>query len=335
MRNIVMGFDGTWNRPNQVDRDRQVPTNVVKLLRALEPGPSLLKYYSTGVGTAGTLDKVWGGVAGRGLFGNMREAWSWLGEHYRPGDRLFLFGFSRGAFTARSLAGMLAVCGVAASRPGAGNADADEACRIYRQRDAGKRARLGARFRHDHHCHDAIVHMLGVWDTVGAMGLPTRGPMGWATRARHGFHNVRLGTHIRHAYHALAINERRAPFAPSLWQYPVPASVETVQQMWFAGVHSNIGGGYVDAGLSDITLMWMLEQAQQQGLSLNDNYVQRRVDPDVFGELRDSLSPVYRTPLTGLPRQREIGSGAPGEAVHLSAWERWRAVSRPDVAPWE
>tara|TARA_R110002072_G_scaffold76492_1_gene179453 strand:- start:5687 stop:6673 length:987 start_codon:yes stop_codon:yes gene_type:complete len=328
MRNIVMGFDGTWNRPDQMDRGRQVASNVVKLLRALEPGPQLLKYYDTGVGTAGTLDKVWGGAAGRGLFGNMREAWTWLGEHYRPGDRLFLIGFSRGAFTARSLAGMLAVCGI-------GRADADEACRIYRQRDAGKRARLGARFRNEHHCHSADVYMLGVWDTVGAMGLPTRGPMGWATRARHGFHNVRLGKHIRHAYHALAINERRAPFTPSLWQHPVPDSVQTVQQMWFAGVHSNVGGGYADAGLSDITLQWMLEHVQRHGLCLNTDYVMRRVDPNVFGELRDSLSPIYRTPLTGLPRQRVIGSGAPGESVHLSAWQRWRAVSRPDSPPWE
>ena len=243
-------------------------------------------------------------------------------------SRLFLIGFSRGAFTARSLAGMLAVCGI-------GRADADEACRIYRQRDAGKRARLGARFRNEHHCHSADVYMLGVWDTVGAMGLPTRGPMGWATRARHGFHNVRLGKHIRHAYHALAINERRAPFTPSLWQHPVPDSVQTVQQMWFAGVHSNVGGGYADAGLSDITLQWMLEHVQRHGLCLNTDYVMRRVDPNVFGELRDSLSPIYRTPLTGLPRQRVIGSGAPGESVHLSAWQRWRAVSRPDSPPWE
>lgn len=349
MRNLVMGFDGTWNTPDQMDRDRQVPTNVVKLLRALQPGSELIKYYDTGVGTRGRLDKLWGGAAGRGLFCNVREGWLWLGQHYRPGDRLFLFGFSRGAYTARSLAGMLAVCGVcpvagsgrgsvAASAAGAAGhlADelADEACHIYRERDPDKRSRLGARFRHDHHCHPGSVHMLGVWDTVGAMGLPTVGPLGRVTRTRHGFHNVRLGGHIRHAYHALALNEQRAAFAPSLWQHPVPASVQTVQQMWFAGVHSNIGGGYACAGLSDITLEWMLSHAARHGLTLNPDYMRRRIDPNVFGELRDSLSAFYRTPLAGRPREREVGTGMPGEAVHLSAWQRWRAVSRPEVGRW-
>lgn len=331
MRNIVLGFDGTWNRPDQMDRDRQVPTNVVKLLRALQPGPQLLKYYDTGVGTAGKLDKLWGGAAGRGLFMNVRDAWLWLSQHYRPGDRLYLFGFSRGAYTARSLAGMLAVCGVGMGRD---EVDADQACHIYRERDLRKRDRLGARFRHDFHCHLADVHMLGVWDTVGAMGLPTRGPLGRVTRARHGFHNVRLGHHIRHAFHALALNEQRAAFTPSLWQHPVPAAVQTVEQMWFAGVHSNIGGGYACSGLSDITLHWMLSHARAQGLALNEDYVRRRVDPDVFGELRDSLSALYRTPLAGRPRLRAVGTGVPGEAVHLSAWQRWRAVSRPEAPPW-
>ncbi|ALO46398.1 DUF2235 domain-containing protein [Pseudohongiella spirulinae] len=333
MRKLVMGFDGTWNTPDQMDRDRQVPTNVVKLLRALQSGAGLLKYYDTGVGTVGRLDRLWGGAAGRGLFANVRDGWLWLSRHYRPGDRVYLFGFSRGAYTARSLAGMLAICGIG---PGEGAAQslADEACRIYRERDPDKRGRMGARFVHEHHCRPGTVDMLGVWDTVGAMGLPTRGPLGQVTRRRHGFHNVRLGANIRHAYHALALNEQRAAFTPSLWQHPVPPTVQTVQQMWFAGVHSNIGGGYACAGLSDIALQWMLSRAESHGLALNQSYVKRRIDPDVFGELRDSLSMLYRTPLAGGPRPRAVGTGVPGEAVHLSAWQRWRAVSRPDEAPW-
>lgn len=357
MRKLVMGFDGTWNTPEQTDRDRQVPTNVVKLLRALQPGDTLLSYYDTGVGTQGWLDKLWGGAVGYGLFANVREGWLWLGQHYRPGDQVFLFGFSRGAYTARSLAGMMAVCGVCPGAASGGESGgesgaepdreasgefsggydgescgetdcklADEACRIYRVRDAEKRIRLGERFRADHHCHPGIVHMLGVWDTVGALGLPTIGPLGYLTRRRHGFHNTRLGSHIRHAYHALALNERRAAFAPTLWQHPVPESVHTVQQMWFAGVHSNIGGGYACSGLSDITLAWMLWHAAEQGLELNQDYVRRHIEPDVNGEMRDSLSVFYRLPLLGQPRVREVGSGVPGEAVHESAW--WRLQSR-------
>lgn len=115
MRNIVMGADGTWNKPDQVDRQRQVPSNVVKAVRAvMDKSPQIeqLWYYDTGVGTAGLVDKLWGGMAGNGLFGNMRKAYAWLLTHYQPDDRLFLFGFSRGAFTVRSLAGMQAGCGI-------------------------------------------------------------------------------------------------------------------------------------------------------------------------------------------------------------------------------
>ncbi|TFH72247.1 DUF2235 domain-containing protein [Gammaproteobacteria bacterium LSUCC0112] len=317
MRNLVMGFDGTWNTPYQTDRDRLVPTNVVKLLQALQPGPELLRYYDTGVGTAGRLDKLWGGAAGRGLFDNVREGWEWLGRHYQPGDQLYLFGFSRGAYTARSLAGMLSVCGVCPAVDKAQTIVA-EACRLYRERDTDKRHALGERFRQNNHCFPGAVHMLGVWDTVGALGLPTRGPLGHLTRARHGFHNVHLGPHIRHAFHALALHEQRAAFTPTLWQHPVPASVQTVQQMWFAGVHSNIGGGYACTGLSDITLEWMLSQALACGLPIDQEYVRRHIAPDAAGELRDSLSVFYRLPLAGRPRPREVGTGVPGEALHLT-----------------
>ncbi|MDP3516914.1 MAG: DUF2235 domain-containing protein [Pseudohongiella sp.] len=344
MRNIVIGADGTWNKPDQSDRGRQVPSNVVKMVRAVErhsPAVPQICWYCTGVGTAGVIDKMWGGAAGRGLFGNMREAYAWLAAHYQPGDRLFLFGFSRGAFTVRSLAGMLQVCGI--PRAGLGTKVpeaaptattlATTAAHIYRIHDPIKRAQAGAEFREKYQCHPGQVHFLGVWDTVGAMGLPTKGPLGWVTRSRHRFHNVQLGDNICHAYHALAINEQRAPFEPALWQPPCPPQVQTVQQMWFPGVHSNVGGGYVDAGLSDVALLWMMECAASHGLLLNPEYLAKRVDANVFGELRDSVTAAYRTPLTGMPRPRVVGSGALGEAVHISVQQRWFCPSRPDELP--
>lgn len=348
MRNIVMGVDGTWNKPDQVDRQRQVPSNVVKAVRAVRvnaPQVEQLRYYDTGVGTAGMLDKLWGGVAGNGLFGNMRKAYAWLLTQYQPDDRLFLFGFSRGAFTVRSLAGMLGVCGIPQCRGGDAQgvneqdvneqamALADKASQIYRMKDANERQKAGQAFRAEHQSLPGKVHFLGVWDTVGAMGLPTRGPLGWLTRSRHRFHDVCLGDNVSHAYHALAINEQRAPFEPCLWLPPCPTPCKTVEQMWFAGVHSNVGGGYADAGLSDQALMWMLEAAGRHGLVLDPYYLKRRVDPNIFGELRDSLSAMYRTPLTGLPRLRKIGNGALGEAVHPSVFRRWRAPSRPEEIP--
>lgn len=337
MRNLVIGADGTWNKPDQVDRERQVPGNVVKMVRAVErhaPGLTQLRWYCTGVGTDGLIDKMWGGVAGRGLFGNMREAYAWLLTNFLPGDRLFLFGFSRGAFTVRSLAGMLQICGIPSAAAGTPAIKlANEACRIYRLHDSVQRADASAAFRAEHGSLAGQVHFLGVWDTVGAMGLPTKGPLGWLTRSRHRFHNVQLGDNISNAFQALAINEQRAPFEPALWREPCPPQVSNIQQMWFPGVHSNIGGGYVDAGLSDVALTWMMECASAHGLVLNQDYISRRVDPNVFGELRDSLTVSYRTPITGLPRPRAIGTGAPGEAMHLSVQQRWFCPSRPDNLP--
>jgi len=364
VRNLIIGLDGTWNRPDQVDRGRQVPSNVVKIVRAIKCDPEQLRhpppteqdfsqlcYYDTGVGTAGAVDKLWGGAAGRGLFGGMRQAYAWLMLRYRPGDRLFLFGFSRGAFAVRSLAGLLDICGipdlaVASARSGSGSPEdvgidadsyvmtlAEEAARIYRLKDPQRREAAARKFREQRRCQTGAVHFLGVWDTVGALGLPSRGPLGWLTRRRHAFHNVCLGDNVRHARQALAINERRAAFEPALWRGPCPPQVESVQQVWFPGVHSNVGGGYVDPGLSDLALKWMVENAARQGLQIDPHYLSCRVDPNVFGELRDSLTAFYRTPVTGSPRWREIGSGALAEAVHASAYRRWRAASRPEEMP--
>jgi uncharacterized protein (DUF2235 family) len=337
MRNLVIAVDGTWNRPDQFDRGRLVPGNVVKMVRAVATDADVtnqlpqLKYYDSGVGTDGWYDKLWGGVAGRGLFGNLRQAYDWLTQNYQPDDRLFLFGFSRGAYTVRSLAAMLSLCGL----PRDGDSHlAEQAATVYRIHDRDKRMQKAYQFRQQHKCLGVTVHFLGVWDTVGAMGLPTRGPVGYLTRKRHQFHNVCLSPNVMHARQALAINEQRAAFEPSLWMPPAPPSVISIRQLWFAGVHSNVGGGYVDAGLSDIALRWMMDEASAHGLLLNPSYVARRVDPDEFGELRDSLTPLYRTPMAGgLPRLRVIGSGALGEEIHESVYRRWHSPSRPDQMP--
>jgi len=335
MRHLVIATDGTWNKPDQKDQHWLVPSNVVKIARAVDehdPEIEQVKYYDPGVGTAGWFDKIRGGVTGAGLFKNMRQAYAWLIRNHRPEDRLFLFGFSRGAFTARSLAGMLGLCGI----PKSGREPEElaiEAAKAYRIKDPEKRAAACGDFFDRHECSPGEVHVLGVWDTVGALGLPTRGLLGKLTRARHSFHDVSLGANIRHAYHAVAINERRGPFEPTLWRGETPQENQTVIQAWFPGVHSNIGGGYLDAGLSDRALYWMIHKAQEHGLRFNDVYIERRIDPNWFGELRDSMQWYYRTCLTGCPGPRKIGTGALGECIHFSAVERWTSPSRPDGMP--
>lgn len=125
----------------------------------------------------------------------------------------------------------------------------------------------------------------------------------------------------------------RRPFEPALWRGKCPKDVETVEQVWFPGVHGNIGGGYADAGLSDQALEWMLDKAECHGLALRPDYRISRVDPNPFAEMRDPIRPLYRSLMIGRPRIRRIGTGALGEAIDISAARRWLAPSRPEAPP--
>ncbi len=343
-RNIALCFDGTWNSD-----DRASPTNVVKTSQALLPqtaaGTGQLRYYDRGVGT-GRFDRVRGGVVGLGLARNVELAYVWLSSHYRLGDRLFLFGYSRGAYTARSVAGLLGLCGVPDPKrcAAAGLRVADVALQgmaIYRLPPGAVRSERAA-------CHvetfavtrgagagphgppgpgsPCKVHFIGVWDTVGALGVPVTW-LNWIGARRHRFHDVRLDLHIRHACHAVAIDEGRRPFAPALWTSR-PAAGQHVEQLWFPGVHSDVGGGGPNAALSDRALLWVWARAHGAGLALRPEAV-RGVAPDELGPQGDSMSLVYR--LWGR-HDRPVGvlqeNGLPlvtGEKVHFSAMQRLEA----------
>lgn len=339
MRNLVVCLDGTWNTPDQLDRGRQVPSNVVKMARAVKEGSvdqtlTQVIYYDTGVGTGGWLDRIIGGATGQGILRNIMQAYAWLIETYEPEDRIYLFGFSRGAYTARSLAGLIGACGFPALGDGGpSNSLLDDAKAAYRTRNHDARRARAEAFRDKYQSRDGKVHFIGVWDTVGALGVPTAGPLGWWTRWRSGFHDVSLGDHITYARHAVAINERRGPFQPTLWQPDTDREGRLVQA-WFPGVHSNVGGGYADTGLSDRALLWMINAAYERGLRFDGNYVRKRVHPNWFGELRESTSWVYRLMFWNPPRLRPIGAGHPSsECLHTSAKGRWEHVSAPEDAP--
>ena len=272
VKRLVVFADGTWKSERDVDR-----SNVWKLSQAVDPSPPSgvpqLLEYDDGVGTGSFLDRILGGAFGKGLSENVQELYRFLIRVYSPGDRLYFFGFSRGAYTVRSLAGLVRQCGILRQDS---QATVDDAYELYRDRDpsthpAGERAR---RFRDQHsHRPDPRVHFVGVWDTVGSLGVPTRGPIGWYTRRKYGFHDVRLSSHVAHGYHALAVDEKRKPFAPTLWSVreedaPDDARRQTIEQRWFPGVHSNIGGGYAECGLSDLALLWMMDRAEDAGLEL-------------------------------------------------------------------
>jgi uncharacterized protein (DUF2235 family) len=300
MRRLVVCADGTWNDDDEANGGHD--TNVIRLSRAIAPhaadGTPQVVSYNKGVGTGGWWDRMTGGAFGTGISRNIKACYAWLVREYAPGDQLFFFGFSRGAYTVRSLAGLVRNAGVL--RPE--HADrVDAAYDLYRNRDDSARPTgdEAVRFR-ESYSHAATIDCLGVWDTVGALGIPTRGPVGWVSRRRHGFHDVNLSSHVRNAFHAVAIDERRAPFAPTLWAVraddPACRSGDwRVEQRWFAGVHSNVGGGYPDCGLSNLALRWMADRAAQCGLEFAPGFVEGlEAECDCGGQLYDSMSRAFK-----------------------------------------
>ena len=213
-RRLIVCCDGTWNVFGQ-----KHPTNVVKLYQAIagtdDAGVIQDSVYVAGVGTK-PWHKVRGGALGLGLSKNVKKGYLELVDMYEPGDEIFLFGFSRGAYTARSIAGFIRNAGLL-SREHRGRLD--EAFALYRDRDrssapSGERA---VEFR-EQYSHEVPIRFIGVWDTVGSLGIPLSGKLfEWINR-RWAFHDTQLSSTVAAAYHALAIDEKRGPFKPTLWR---------------------------------------------------------------------------------------------------------------------
>jgi uncharacterized protein (DUF2235 family) len=322
-KRLIVCCDGTWNTPDQTEDGESSMTNVARIaiaIRAMdERGMEQRVYYDKGVGTS-RFDHLRGGAIGWGLSRKIGEAYRYLVKHYEPGDELFLFGFSRGAYTVRSLAGLIRNCGLL--RRVCENKIPD-AYELYRDRSARTHPRsIEARLFRRSYSHDVRIRFLGVWDTVGALGIPNLASV--HNISKHWtFHDVTLSTSIDNAFHALAIDEHRKPFIPTLWTRQ-KESVGRLEQVWFSGAHSNVGGGYRDAGLSDIALEWMAQRASECGLALDVD-----VQPDPLGVLRDSMTWYYRRLGKG---ERIIGDVPPGagaagaercESVHESAMRRF------------
>jgi uncharacterized protein (DUF2235 family) len=273
VKRIVVCCDGTWNRP-----DARSPTNVSKMARAVadrDGETKQLVLYHRGVGT-GRLDHIRGGGFGWGLSRNVRDCYRFVVENFDPGDELYLFGFSRGAYTARSTVGLIRNAGILRRE----HVDRiDDAYGLYRGRgderhpNGVKSTRLRARYSHD----EIEVRFVGVWDTVGALGVPGV-PKRFSGRLW-AFHDTQLSSKVMLAYQALAIDEKRRPFVPSLW-YRKPDDPGILEQRWFAGVHSDVGGGYLSCSLADITLWWMAGRAHAAGLALKPDHLVWKAEPD-------------------------------------------------------
>jgi len=351
MKNIVICCDGTWNTPDQKKDGVADPTNVVRIFNATaelgnDGSSPQHKYYHPGVGTDGSLwDKVVGGGTGRGLNRNIMGAYRELCDFYEDGDQIFMFGFSRGAYTVRSLCGLIAHAGLLKT---SGLKDDDVWNKIERIFQKGYRSKTEdqATWRklewafHGKEGEAIPIHFLGVWDTVGALGIPDDLAFLNLIDNLHDytFHDTRLNPSIKVARHAVAMDEMRAAFQPTLW---VPGENQDAEQVWFAGVHSDVGGGYPETGLSDCALMWMIKEAEACGLSFNDKMV-AQIQPDHLGVIHDSCSGVFGL----LPTQpRSVSRLAPSNPlisptaldrhvvppIHQSPYRLDRSVSANDA----
>jgi uncharacterized protein (DUF2235 family) len=330
MASIVICCDGTWDSADQEKVSGEIcVSNVLKIACRLKKqkadGSRQIVYYDQGVGTGNLADKITGGAFGDGLEANINDTYRFLIANYVPGDSIYLFGFSRGAYTARSIAGMIRRCGILRR----------ETVRMYPDAKALYKSGIKAddpvavKFRTDNAIEtDTPIQCVGVWDTVGALGVPI-GVFDGLNEKKFQFLDTSLSHVVKFAFHALAVDEHRKPFLPTLWDtQPNPA--QTLQQVWFAGAHSDIGGGYPEHGLSDIALDWMMDSAITAGLEVDDQVRQTlHTAPNYEQDVHISLKGP-QVILGGADRQ--VGATKfKTEYFHRSLVERWR--DRPDYRP--
>lgn len=341
MKRIIICEDGTWNVPDRKDGDVVVPSNVTKLASAIAQedanGVKQCVCYHPGVGT-GKWDRIRGGAFARGLSDHVKEAYLSIVDEYEPGDEIFLFGFSRGAFTARSTAGLIRNAGVLTQ---VNRNKIKDAYDLYRSHKSERHPRNNeARLFRKRYSYEPRIKFIGVWDTVGAYGIPE---IPWfpiraeRINKRWAFHDTDLSSFVDNAFQALAIDEQRDQFKPTLWtQQDGAPEHQVLEQVWFAGVHSNVGGGYQDTGLSDITFLWMKEKAEACGLAFDADYLGREVNlqPDPLGVIRDSRVGLYKLPFLAGPYKRPMGKGGKSnESVHPSVLQRRTANLDPVYSP--
>ena len=274
MKNIVICIDGTGN-----EFGRNI-TNVVEAYLLAAKSTRQLVYYDPGVGTGGyhydegtgRLKAAYQSATGAGVHKNTEQAYSYLMEVYEPGDKIFLLGFSRGAFTARSLAGMLHKIGLL---PPDHDNQLEYASKYYLDT---KFHNLVADFKNNF-CRACPVHFVGVWDTVQSTLL----------HEGQKFTDTKLNPEVEFAYHAMAIDERRRDFPVCLWDEKNLSAGQTMNQVWFAGVHSDIGGWYRTRDLSSIALSWMIEKAKSAGLKVDAKlFKEKQAERDPLGRMHKS-----------------------------------------------
>jgi uncharacterized protein (DUF2235 family) len=287
MKRIVICFDGTWSKPadEALAADQRVETNVCRFYESVRDrdknGIQQVKWYDEGVGTK-WYDRYIGGAIGAGLEINIIQGYDYLANHYEDGDEVYVLGFSRGAYTARSLVGMIRNCGLIYPKHLA--LRVAMAYGIYRTRDDGADSMTAKLFRQAF-SREIKIKFMGVWDTVGALGIPLD-VLSDAKMKFYEFHDTKLCSLVENACQAIAIDEHRRDYDVCLWN-PDTAPAQVLEQRWFMGAHCDVGGGYEDRRLSDLTLRWMQDKAVALGLAVDPVTVGAQ---NYLGEFTDSYA---------------------------------------------
>ena len=321
MKRLVLCCDGSFQNLESY------PTNVVKIAQATqhrdEAGVPQVVYYDAGVGSSFFLS----GVFGWGVETNIHEAYQFLCLNYAPGDEIYCFGFSRGAYTVRSLVGLIHYAGLL---PRKHIQHTGEAYRLYRE--IKKESETIAEFRKNYKTFSIPITLLACWDTVGRLGIPEVIPWlpfdRWANR-KYRFHNTTLSPLVENALHAVAIDERHRNFVVTPMERLPNNPQQRLRQVWFPGDHMSIGGGsYHRRRLSDVSLLWMIETIQAWNLGLSFS----------FADVTGGLNPDFTTAIPNdIPLMFEVGGRAVREMsgsfadIHISAKRRWQ--QQPDYRP--
>lgn len=314
-KNIILCSDGTGNKGGYGE-----DTNVYKLYKAVDihnPKHPQITYYDNGIGAKENQNKYIQKISkafGFGFQDNITELYEFLVINYNPGDAVFLFGFSRGGATVRAFLGLLYGCGLVNRYDGKGKeknsdlltAEIAEAVKAYEKTSTSRQDandfRVKKALHDDQHVPNGAVpiQFVGVWDTVSGLGFPKDWSItfGWVFGLLdevsdkfwpHNFYDYELNATIKNAYQALSIDDERKTFHPKVWDESANDFSGIVEQVWFSGVHSNVGGGYARTGLSNITMDWMVIRATQHGLVLKTDVEKGfKANADTYDRLYDS-----------------------------------------------
>lgn len=373
MKRLIFCFDGTWNNLDS-GNITNVGITAQSIASASADGSAQIVYYDEGVGNARrdasaivrTIERLSGGLFGHGLLANLAEAYKFLIFNFQPGDQIFVFGFSRGAFSARSFTGLLHACGVLRrshaeriseaitnyTKLNPARPDDEKALREFRWKyakdtcvDSNEDAWRCEVFPSEYEKGGSPlvqIEYLGVWDTVGSLGIPNHWKPLQFINNRYRFHDCRLSGFVKRARHAVAIDERRKSFAATIWEniddvnkaagFDSSDPNAPYQEIWFPGTHGSVGGGGGIRGLSDEALSWILTGARESGLRLDTEdaseifYVKPNFRAPLDNVSSDKKPSFFGRAMAMLPTTDRMPGPSGIHQISMSARYRWAAA---------